>query len=133
MNIYSRKTHLGNIGMLDRNILQAYDLNLNPIVCDLSLHLIYDILKNRNFKYIKPNPFPSTKRDIALQVSRDVLAGDLLKLIKKEGSANLINTSLFDIYQSVDVGDNNKLIGDNNSKQIGDTNGKQIGDFFRFE
>jgi phenylalanyl-tRNA synthetase beta chain len=49
-------------------------------------------------------------RDIALQVSRDLPAEDLLKTIQKEGGHTLKNISLFDVYQSEDVGDKNKSL-----------------------
>ena len=49
-------------------------------------------------------------RDIALQVSRDKPAEDLLTTIQKEGGNTLKDVSLFDVYQSDEVGDNNKSL-----------------------
>ena len=50
------------------------------------------------------------RKDIALQVTRDLPAEDLLKTIQKEGGDTLKNISLFDVYQSDEVGDNNKSL-----------------------
>ena len=54
--------------------------------------------------------FPSMNRDIALQVTHNVPAEDLLNTIRKEGGNNLIKISLFDVYKSEDVGNENKSL-----------------------
>ena len=43
-------------------------------------------------------------RDIALQVTQNVLSEDLFQTIWKEGGDNLADVSLFDVYQAEDVG-----------------------------
>ena len=110
MKIYSGKTQVGSMGIPDPKLLKAYDLNVVPAVCDLSLHIMRDIWKNRKTAYKTPAAFPSMTRDIALQVSREVLAEDLLKTIWKYGGNTLVYVSLFDVYQSEDVGDSNKSL-----------------------
>ena len=106
----SGKTQVGTIGMPEPKILKAYDLKTTPAICNLSLHTIRDICKNRKMAYRTPGVFPSMTRDIALQVSRNAPAEDLLRTIWKNGSHTLVNVSLFDIYQSEDVGDSNKSL-----------------------
>ena len=49
-------------------------------------------------------------RDIALQVTRDVTSEDMIQTIKKEGREILTDVSLFDVYQSEDVGDEDKRL-----------------------
>ena len=98
------------MGMPELKILEAYDLNVEPKLCYLSLHILRDLWKNRQTAHRAPVPFPHTKRDIAIQVSRDVPAENLLNTIRKHDSNTLINVSLFDVYQSEDVGDNNKSL-----------------------
>ena len=66
--------------------------------------------QNRKITYRARIPFPSMSRDIALQVSSEIPAEDLLKTIYKEGGDTLIHVSLFDVYQSEDVGDQNKSL-----------------------
>ena len=110
MKIYSGKTRIGNIGMLEPKLLNAYDLNLTPTLCDLSLYILRDLWGNRQKTYKVPIHFPSMTRDIALQVSCEVPAEDLMHTIRKKGGNTLIDISLFDVYQSEDVGDDNKSL-----------------------
>ena len=110
LKIYSGKTQIGNVGILDNKVLQQYNLKVNPTVCDLSLHNLRELWQNKKLVYSSPPAFPSMSRDIALQVARDLPAEDLLKTIQKEGGDTLKNISLFDVYQADEVGDNNKSL-----------------------
>ncbi len=110
LKIYSGKTQIGKVGIPDSKILQQYNLKVNPTVCDLSLHNLRELWQNQKLVYSPPPAFPSMSRDIALQVARDLPAEDLLKTIQKEGGYTLKNISLFDVYQSDEVGDNNKSL-----------------------
>ena len=95
---------------LENKVLKQYDIKLNPMVCDISIHNMSELWKNRKFGYSPPPPYPSVNRDIALQVPRDKPAEELLDTIKKEGGYTLKDVSLFDVYQSDEVGDNNKSL-----------------------
>jgi len=110
LKIYSGKTQIGNVGILDNKVLKQYDIKVNPTLCDLSLHNMRTLWQNRKLGYSPPPAYPSMNRDIALQVSRDKPAEDLLTTIQKEGGNTLKNVSLFDVYQSDEVGDNNKSL-----------------------
>ncbi|SUZ50599.1 uncharacterized protein METZ01_LOCUS3453, partial [marine metagenome] len=110
LKIYSGKTQIGNVGILDNKVLKQYDIKVNPTVCDLSLHNMRTLWQNRKLGYSPPPAYPSMNRDIALQVSRDKPAEDLLTTIQKEGGNTLKDVSLFDVYQSDEVGDNNKSL-----------------------
>ena len=110
LKVYSGKTQIGTIGTPEKMILKQYDLNISPTVCDLSLQIIREFWQNCESTYRALIPFPSMSRDIALQVSRKIPAEDLLNTIYKEGGDALIDVSLFDVYQSEDVGDQNKSL-----------------------
>ena len=110
LKIYSGKMQIGNIGIPEEKVLQNYDINAAPAVCDLSLHIMRELWQNRKMTYKAPVLFPSMSRDIALQVTRNIPAEDLLNTIRKEGGNNLIKISLFDVYQSEDVGDEDKSL-----------------------
>ncbi len=110
LKIYSGKTQIGSIGIPEEKVLKHYDINTAPAVCDLSLHLLRELWQNRKMTYKAPVLFPSMSRDIALQVTHNVPAEDLLNTIRKEGGNNLIKISLFDVYQSEDVGDDDKSL-----------------------
>ena len=110
LKIYSGKTQIGSVGIPDSKILKQYDVKVIPTVCDLSLQNLRELWQNRKLGYSPPPAFPSMSRDIALQVSQVLPAEDLLSTIRKEGGKTLKNTSLFDVYQPDEVGDNNKSL-----------------------
>ena len=37
MKIYCKKIDIGTFGILEDDLLEAYDINVNPIICDISL------------------------------------------------------------------------------------------------
>ena len=110
LKIYSGKMQIGSIGIPEEKVLQHYDINAAPAVCDLSLHLMRELWQNRKMTYKAPVLFPSMSRDIALQVTHNVPAEDLLNTIRKDGGNNLIKISLFDVYKSEDVGNEDKSL-----------------------
>ena len=110
MKIYSNKTLIGNLGIPEPEVLKAYDFNLSPTICDLSIHIMRDIWQNKKMVYKSPVLFPSITRDIALQVSCDISAADLIDSIWKQGGSTLSHVLLFDVYQSEDVGASKKSL-----------------------
>ena len=110
LKIYSDKTQIGIVGIPEKTILKQYALKIEPAVCDISLNQLRELWQNQKRRYVAPPEFPSMTRDIALQVSRDLSAESLFNTIKKNGGNSLKNISLFDVYQSDDVGDANKSL-----------------------
>ena len=47
--------------------------------------------------------FPANRRDIAIVVDDEVLAGDVVKMIRKVGQNQLVGINLFDVYQGKGV------------------------------
>tara|TARA_B110000438_G_scaffold285339_1_gene315303 strand:- start:31 stop:2412 length:2382 start_codon:yes stop_codon:yes gene_type:complete len=110
LKVYSGKTQIGFLGSLDPNTIQEYELKVNAIFCDISVQNLREIWLNSKMSYSAPIAFPTVSRDIALQVANNVSADSLLKTIKVEGGKKLIDVTLFDIYQSEDVGNKNKSL-----------------------
>ena len=69
-----------------------------------------EIKKLYKFNYKSPSQYPSIMRDIALQVKQNIKSEDLFKTIKEEGGLLLTDISLFDIYESEDVGNTNRSL-----------------------
>ena len=110
MKVYSGKTQIGTLGSLDLAIIKEYGLKISPLFCEISLQTLREIWINRKINYRAPISYPSVVRDIALQVDNKVSAESLLKTIRVEGGTNLVDIKLFDVYQSDEVGDNNKSL-----------------------
>ena len=101
---------MGFIGIPCQNVLKEYDINRAPIICDISMEYLREIWKNSNFYYQSPPQFPSVSRDIALQVPKGVPSETLFHTIKTNGGDYLKNVFLFDVYQSKNVGEENKSL-----------------------
>ena len=110
MKIYSEKTQLGILGIPSPELLNEYDINQAPVICDISMTSLRDILQFRNLSYKAPPQYPRVNRDIALQVARNVPSEDLFHTIWNEGGDILSDVTLFDVYQAEDVGEKNKSL-----------------------
>jgi len=104
LKIYYKKTQLGILGIPNLDILNEYDINQVPVICDISMASLQDIWLNRKLNYKSPPQYPSMNRDISLLVAQNVPSEDLFQTIWKEGGDILSNVALFDIYQAEDVG-----------------------------
>jgi phenylalanyl-tRNA synthetase beta chain len=110
LKIYSEKTQLGILGIPSLDLLNEYDINQAPVICDISMRALRHIWQYRNLSYKAPPQYPSVNRDIALQVSRNVPSEDLFHTIWNEGGDILTDVTLFDVYQAEDVGEENKSL-----------------------
>ena len=110
LKIYSGKTQLGILGIPSLDLLNEYDLNKLPLICEISMSALREIWQYRKSSYQAPPQFPSMNRDIALQVTKNIPSEDLLQIIRKEGGDILSEVTLFDLYQAEDVGCENKSL-----------------------
>ena len=110
MKIYSEKTQLGILGIPSLDLLNEYDLNQSPVICDISMTSLRDIWQSRKLSCKAPPQYPRVNRDIALQVSQNVPSADLFHTIWNEGGDILSDVTLFDVYQAEDVGEENKSL-----------------------
>ena len=61
-------------------------------------------------KFTKFSKFPSTQRDLAFVVDKDITSHELSALIKSKGGKDLNNLDLFDVYEGKGVDDGKKSI-----------------------
>ncbi len=105
--IYLGEKLLGVVGELHPRLVKelgisqtiAFEIELDPIL-DNSLEFVYKPL----------NKFPAVTRDLAIVVKKEVLAEDVLSLIRKSGKEYLVNLELFDLYTGENVGEDEKSI-----------------------
>jgi len=94
--IYLNDDIIGYIGVLHPNIEAKLNLSGRTIVFEI----IWDKIKY--YKVPKANDisrFPANRRDIALLVSENILAADIISECKKAISNNLFKINLFDVYR----------------------------------
>ncbi len=107
IEIYSRKTYVGRFGLINRKQNSNYDIKHDIFACEFNLANLRSISKNTTFKFREPIQYPSTSRDIALLVDKNISVEMLQKTIKNVGGELLVESRLFDLYEGDKI-DNSK-------------------------
>ncbi|GGI73767.1 phenylalanine--tRNA ligase beta subunit [Shewanella hanedai] len=91
---------IGFIGAIHPSLEKPFGLNGKTIVFELEL----DALLHAQLPLAQTvSKFPANRRDIAIVVDDEVLAGDVVKMIRKVGQNQLVGINLFDVYQGKGV------------------------------
>lgn len=100
--VYVKGKDAGIIGELHPRVLESYELPERVAVFELDLELIMKYAADAGI--YRPLPkYPGVDRDLAIIISRDLLARDVIRLIKKAGGEFLNSVELFDVYQGEQV------------------------------
>lgn len=106
--ITDRSGAVGFIGKLHPEYAKNNSLK-DTFVFELDLEKIFKM--RRVPKKVKEiNKYPIMSRDIAIVVNKEVLATDLLGVIKKAGKRMLLSASIFDMFVGESIGLENKSI-----------------------
>lgn len=91
---------IGVIGAVHPSLEKPFGLNGKTIVFEVEL----DALLHAQLPLAQTvSKFPANRRDIAIVVDDEVLAGDVVKMIRKVGQNQLVGINLFDVYQGKGV------------------------------
>lgn len=91
---------IGFIGTVHPKVVQQLGLSGKPIVFQLE----WASIAERNVPNAKEvSRFPANKRDIAVVLDESIPAGDVLEVCQKVGGKQLVNVSLFDVYQGANL------------------------------
>jgi len=104
--IKMKNKSIGNIGVLHPAIqkklkmpeIVLFEINLDSI----KLPMINSIAQ--------PPKFPGSERDLSFLVSKEILADDFIKELKKSGGKNLRSVSVIDVYQGKGIDESLKSI-----------------------
>ncbi|MDE6013463.1 MAG: phenylalanine--tRNA ligase subunit beta [Anaeroplasmataceae bacterium] len=105
--IYLEDKMIGVIGELhprfakDKGIsgTVAFEIDLEPV-----------LLYHHAFTYKPMNKFPTVTRDLAIVVKKDILADDVLNVIKQTLKSHLVGLEVFDLYTGDAVGEDEKSL-----------------------
>jgi phenylalanyl-tRNA synthetase beta chain len=96
---------LGIFGELHPQIPENFQIKSRCFVSEISVEKLF-ALRGCD-PVFEPLPrFPAVTRDLALVVDKDLPSADIVKTIEMNGRGLLEKISLFDIYQSKELGDN---------------------------
>ena len=98
--IYLAGEPVGFIGVIHPELERKLDLNGRTVVFELSWNKVADRVVPEASEISR---YPSNRRDIAVVVSENVPAGEVLSECKKVGANQLVGVNLFDVYRGKGV------------------------------
>lgn len=91
---------IGFIGTVHPKVIQTLGLSGKPVVAEIKWSAINE-QKVPSAKEV--SRFPANKRDLALVVDKDVPAQAILNACQEAGGEQLVNVTLFDVYQGANL------------------------------
>jgi phenylalanyl-tRNA synthetase beta chain len=101
---------VGFIGELNPNILEYFEIDIEPVVCFLlNVDKIFDKI-NFNISFKEIPKFPSVERDLALLMDVDIKCQDVFDIIKEEGRDLVEKIFIFDLYKGKGIPEHKKSV-----------------------
>ena len=103
---------LATFGQVHPATAEAYEIDCQAYLAYFYVDALF-AQANLTRSYVPLGRFPEITRDIAVVVKDHVLNGDLMGIIRKNGSKHLRNLSLFDVYTGNNVAEGTKSMAYN--------------------
>ena len=100
---------IGYLGEVHPEVADNYNLSTKAYVAVLDVELLAE-KANFDVKYKGVAKFPAVTRDISLVMKKNVLAGQVEEVIRKNGGKLLEDYHLFDVYEGENVGADEKSL-----------------------
>lgn len=100
--IYYEGAQIGYLGEVHPEVLDRYEIGGKAYIAVLDMP---EIIKRAGFdvKYTGIARFPAVSRDISMLVKKELLAGQIEAVIRKNGGSLLESCQLFDIYEGEQI------------------------------
>lgn len=105
--IYFDRKFLGVLGHLHPKYLQDKD-SIDPVYLEINLDLILNA-KRGKVKAKALAKHHDIVRDIAVLVNKEIKADELIKTMEKASKRSIKSLSVFDVFESEDLGDNKSI------------------------
>ena len=99
----------GNIGKVEDKTLKKFGIKQEVFVAELDLDYLISI-SNNLIKYKELPIYPASDRDIAMVVTSDTKAGDLIQAVKKTAGPLAESVEVFDLYEGKQIEKGKKSI-----------------------
>lgn len=106
------KETIGYVGEVHPSVANAMDVKCRMYLAELDVDAINRLADTR-YRYEAIAKYPPMERDIAVIVSEDVSAAQLLNAVRKGGGNLLKECGIFDIYRSDAIGASHKSVAIN--------------------
>ncbi len=103
------KEIIGQLGQLQPALGKRYEAREAVYLAEVDLDvLLHRRTTNKSFKALPQ--FPASERDVAMIVPESVTHADVLAVVKTAKPANLVNTTLFDVFRGKNVPEGQKSL-----------------------
>ena len=101
-NIIYQDKVIGYMGEVHPEVCENYDMKTRAYIAVLDMPVITEMATfDRHFKGIAKHP--AVNRDISMVVKKDILVGQIEKVIREKGGHHLESYHLFDIYEGSQI------------------------------
>lgn len=98
------RDEVGFIGQIHPSINKS-----EVYVFDLDFEQLFNI-KTRNIKFKELNKYPSVNKDVAFIVNKEINSAQIEQIIKKVGGRLLVDIEVFDVYEGINISNNQKSL-----------------------
>lgn len=81
-------------------------------VCELSMTKLYE-KQIKAIKFKELPKYPSITKDMAFILDKSILASDVMETIKRKGGRSLVDITVFDVYEGINIGLDKKSLAFN--------------------
>lgn len=108
--VSAQGVELGVVGELHPSVVTAWDLPIERVCAwDLDVEAIISIMPS-SARYEPVSPYVPVRQDMAFVVVETMPAATVAAAIKKAGGGNVIDVSLFDVYQGQPIAEGHKSL-----------------------
>lgn len=103
------KKNAGIIGQVHPDLAQKFGVSSDIYICEIDFDII--IANARLDRHFKSLPkYPAVERDMALLVSKDIMASKIEDIIRKNGGSLVESIKLFDVYEGKQIPSDKKSV-----------------------
>jgi phenylalanyl-tRNA synthetase beta chain len=113
LTILAGKEIVGQIGLVNKKMLERFDVKQPVFFADLSWDLILKKSKADKVQFKPLSKFPAVQRDIAVIISKELKYAAVEEQVKKLNLKKLQSVQLFDVFESEKLGAGKKSIAVN--------------------
>ncbi len=99
----------GELGQIHPTVASNFGINEPVYVAQIDLETLFESRKTK-LKFAPIPKYPAVERDLAFVMNKDIEAGKLEKIIRRNGGKLLESTELFDVYEGERLGEGLKSI-----------------------
>ena len=111
LSIKLNDIEIGHLGIVKKSIRKYFGINENVYASIIDLEQINHVDFKQTFKVSEVSKYPSTQRDFALLLDKNISFKSVVKLSKKTESNILESIDLFDVYEGDKIPNDKKSYG----------------------